>query len=148
MNEEKRQFPSGVTSTKQIRLSLIPHNGLVNAATRFELGLETHKEKAYNALSTNKNALTDVFWLIDRLSHAIEHCYKAIEILRDTRDPHRCKDDAGAIAWCGLVLGEAAFYKPPLNDPLKDQNSGKHQPMEWDPSPDFPSKVNPMKVKS
>jgi hypothetical protein len=108
--KEKRVFKSGLTSTKQPRLSLIPHAGLVNAAERFELGLEKHAETAYNKLSNNTAAaLEDRDWLIERVSHAIEHCYRMIDILID---PNKVisdlKDDAGAVAWCGLVLGEAA----------------------------------------
>ncbi len=104
MSEEKLQFKSGVTSTKQPRLSLIPHKGLVNAAVRFELGLQKHGEQAWNNLSSNQDALEDKEWLIERMSHAIEHAYCAIEKLKRGE---LALDDAGAIAWAGLVLGEA-----------------------------------------
>lgn len=108
MSEEKREFSSGVTSTKQPRLSLIPYNGLINAARRFELGIERHGEKAWNNLSTNQKALLDKDWLIERISHSINHGYNLIDLLKN--DSFVIKDalgDAGAIAWCGLVLGEA-----------------------------------------
>ncbi len=113
--EEKRDFASGVTSTKQPRLSLIPHAGLVNVAERFELGLQKHGEKAWNNLSKNQAALQDRAWLIERCSHAIEHCYRLIGFLRDNPefqeiDSYKmelAKGDAGAVAWAGLVLGEA-----------------------------------------
>lgn len=106
--EEKRDFTSGVTSTKQIRLSLIPHQGLLNAAVRFELGIERHGEKAWNNLSQNQEALKDKNWLIERLSHSIEHAYNLIDSLKDSRcNLQDALGDAGAIAWCGLVLGEA-----------------------------------------
>jgi hypothetical protein len=111
MSEEKLQFKSGVTSTKQPRLSLIPHAGLVNAAKRFELGLEKHGEKAWNSLPNNQTALLDRDWLIERCSHAIEHCYRLIDYLHKDFGILESLDvaegDAGAIAWCGLVLGEA-----------------------------------------
>ena len=104
----KVSFKSGVTSTKQPRLSLIPHKGLVNAAKRFELGIVEHKEKAWNNLSKNQAALADKEWLIERCSHAIEHCYSLIDFLSDKNANFEdAKGDAGAIAWCGLVLGEA-----------------------------------------
>jgi len=112
VKEQKRDFTSGVTSTKQPRLSLIPHAGLVNAAKRFELGLERHGEKAWNNLSTNQVALTDREWLIERCSHGIEHLYKLIDFLKQnpgyeiTQLSEAC-GDAGAVAWAGLVLGEA-----------------------------------------
>src|ERR1039458_9150780 len=82
-NGEKRDFTSGVTSTKQPRLSLIPHKGLVNAAIRFELGLERHGDKAWNNLSPNKEALKDKEWLIERVSHCIEHAYSFIDCLKN-----------------------------------------------------------------
>lgn len=105
---EKRVFKSGTTSTKQPRLSLIPHQGLVNAAKRFELGLELHGNKAWNALSTNREALKDEEWLVERCSHVIEHCYRLIEFLTHRRDSIQdALGDAGAVAWGGLVLGEA-----------------------------------------
>lgn len=111
MNEEKRDFKSGVTSTRQTRLSLIPHAGLVNAAKRFELGLEKHGEKSWNNLSDNQTALQDRDWLIERCSHAIEHCYRLIDYLHKdfgmSENFDVAEGDAGAIAWCGLVLGEA-----------------------------------------
>lgn len=108
--EDKRNFKSGVTSTKQPRLSLIPHNGLVNAAVRFELGLERHGAKAWNNLSTNQEALDDKEWLIERCSHAIEHLYRLIDNLKRPdidRNTERGLEDSGAVAWCGLVIGEA-----------------------------------------
>ena len=107
--EEKRDFTSGVTSTKQIRLSLIPHRGLVNAAKRFELGLERHGEKAWNNLSENQSALQDRDWLIERCSHGIEHLYRLIDFYagKGGISLEDAKGDAGAAAWCGLVLGEA-----------------------------------------
>ena len=112
---EKRVFKSGATSTKQPRLSLIPHKGLVNAAVRFELGLNIHGQGAYNALSPG-DQLDDADWLIERCSHAIEHAYSMIDILKKIKGP-KCINDynemlaqhAGAVAWCGLVLGEAAL---------------------------------------
>src|SRR5271166_95134 len=80
-NSEKIKFSSGATSTKQPRLSLIPHKGLVNAAVRFELGEERHKGSCYNA-GSNQQYLRDREWLIERCSHAAEHCFKLIDYLR------------------------------------------------------------------
>lgn len=108
MIEEKLEFKSGTTSTKQIRLSLIPFQGLLNAAKRFELGLEKHGTKAWNNLSSNREALKDEEWLIERCSHAITHLYSLIDFLtHQTGTIESAKGDAGAVAWCGLVLGEA-----------------------------------------
>jgi hypothetical protein len=136
--EEKRDFKSGATSTKQVRLSLIPHSGLVNAAKRFEVGLETHKEKAYNALSTNTAALADVDWLIERCSHAIEHLYCIIDQLKHRNlKVETLLPDAGAVAWCGLVLGEAfALAQESRPEPPTPR---KQQPMEYDPKDGGPN---------
>lgn len=121
MVEEKLEFKSGTTSTKQVRLSLIPHNGLINAAKRFELGIERHGEKAWNNLSPNQAALQDREWLIDRCSHAIEHAYRLIDYL--SGKPTKINEldplgDSGAIAWCGLVLGEALIKSIKEDDQL------------------------------
>ena len=104
--EEKLKFKTGATSTKQPRLSLIPHKGLVNAAQRFELGIIKHPQGVYNAL-TSQEPLGDTEWLIERVSHCIEHCYCLIDTLRTEWISSKSEGDAGAIAWCGLVLGEA-----------------------------------------
>ena len=108
--EEKITFRSGTTSTKQTRLSLIPHHGLLNAAERFELGLSKHGDKAWNNLSKNQQALEDEEWLIERCSHAIEHLYGMIDKIK-SGNLEECDGDAGAVAWCGLVLGEAIYVR-------------------------------------
>lgn len=105
--EQKRNFKSGATSTKQPRLSLIPHKGLVNAAVRFELGLERHGAGAWNNLSKDQGALEDIDWLIERVSHAIEHAYCLLDSLKTKGITKEGLGDAGALAWCGLTLGEA-----------------------------------------
>jgi hypothetical protein len=128
---EKRDFPSGVTSTKQTRLALIPHRGLINAAKRFEEGLQKHGDKAWNALSPNQAALTDVDWLIERCSHGIEHLYRIIDELRFRNvGAEGLLGDAGAVAWCGLVLGEALCIlqhekQQPFEYDVKDGGPGK-----------------------
>lgn len=103
--EEKQLFKSGTTSTKKPRFDLIPHAGLIHAANRFELGLSKHGDKAWNALSPNQDALYDIEWLIARASHGIDHCYNMIRRLSTAN--FEGDDDAGAIAWCGLVLSAA-----------------------------------------
>lgn len=111
VSETKRSFKSGTVSTKQPRLSLIPHKGLVNAAKRFELGLERHGDKAWNSLTANLAPMSDREFLLERCSHAIEHLYCLIEIIKQKNisavEVEKALGDAGAVAWCGLVLGEA-----------------------------------------
>src|SRR4051812_16573551 len=97
VEENTRQFASGTVATKQPRLSLIPYKGLVNAALRFELGLERHKEKAWNNLAKNQSALVDTDFLIERCSHAIAHLYSLIDYLtHKSKDVELAKGDAGA----------------------------------------------------
>src|ERR1039458_10067082 len=110
MKEETKVYKSGAGSKRQARLDLIPHQGLINAARRFELGLEEYKDKSYNALSKDQTPLDDKEWLIDRCNHAIEHCYRVIDYLREGEihlNPPTVLGDAGGIAWAGLVLGES-----------------------------------------
>lgn len=101
-------FKSGAVSTKQVRLSLVYFRGLRNAAKRFEEGIEVHGDNALNALAKNQEPLKDEDFLIERCSHAITHLYSLIDFLTHrSTDIEAAKGDAGAVAWCGLVLGEA-----------------------------------------
>jgi hypothetical protein len=104
--EEKRIFPSGTTSTRKPRFELLPKEGLIRAARRFELGLEMHGDRSWNALSNNQSALEDKEWLIERCSHGIQHLYNLIDKLSG-KTPLGGDDDAAAVAWCGLVLAAA-----------------------------------------
>jgi len=103
----KRKFPSGATSTIKPRLELIPANGLRRVANRFQLGLERHKEAAYDNLS-NQAPLKDKEWLIERCSHAIDHLYNCIDKLSG-KTSIGGDDDAAAVGWAGLVLAEAMY---------------------------------------
>lgn len=107
--EDKKSFISGATSSRKSRYDLIPRHGLKCAADRFELGLERHPVGCYNAL-TNQKSLDDKEWLLERLLHVIDHAYKAIEKV-NTDHTQEAYGDAGAIAFGGLVLGEAIHYQ-------------------------------------
>jgi hypothetical protein len=108
--EEKQMFTSGAVSTKKPRFDLIPVEGLIRAADRFELGLWKYKNGAYNARG-NQKPLLDKEWLIARASHGIDHLYKCIRELQSGVFDE--DDNAGAVAWCGLILAAArtAFFK-------------------------------------
>lgn len=85
---------------------MIPIEGLIRAANRFELGIEKHGQRAWNSLSENRiEPLRDKEWLVERCSHGIGHLYNLIE--RIMTGNYDGDDDAGAVAWCGLVLSAA-----------------------------------------
>lgn len=96
------EFKSGAASTKVPRLDLIPYEALCRLADRFELGLERHKEKSWNARQ-NQQALEDKEWVIARAVHTIHHALKYIEKL-EGRLADDGDDDAAAIMWAGACL--------------------------------------------
>lgn len=86
-------------------LQLIPTLALERLAERFALGIERKGDKAWNALSSNQEAIGDKELILDRLGHIIHHALK----LRDKVAASDIKaiaddDDAGAIAWGGVFL--------------------------------------------
>lgn len=101
----KEQLFSGVKSTKIPRYELIPKSALVALANRMELGIERKGDEAWNALTLHKQeALKDNAFVIERLSHCIQHCYDAIASV--VRGEDSKEDDAGAILFAGAVLAE------------------------------------------
>ena len=105
-------FTSGTTSSKIPRFDLIPYKAQLRLAKRFELGLEKHKEKSWNARS-KQDALTDEEFIIARASHVIHHAMKLIA-KRTGQLPPDEDDDAAAIAWGGIFLCEAT--EPKIDD--------------------------------
>ena len=89
------------------RFELMPKAGLVRAALRFEEGLNKHGDKAWNNLSPNQSAMTDREWLIERCSHAIQHYFTLIDKLAGKIPLDEGEDDAGAVAWAGIMLAAA-----------------------------------------
>ncbi len=114
------KFKSGATSSKIPRFDLIPYRAMCRLAARFELGLERHKEGAWNGRS-KQDSLTDREFIIQRAAHAMHHAAKLIAKL-EGRIPDDGDDDAGAIMWAGMLLSEATekgldpLYKPLEND--------------------------------
>lgn len=103
---------TSASSSKKPRFDLIPYPCLVALANVFELGLERHKELAWNALSPNvKTALDDDAWVRSRISHIISHAYSYLrerEGLIDLEEYDKNKEDDGAaIMFGGCVLVEA-----------------------------------------
>jgi len=91
------------TSSKIPNFKLIPRRALLALIKRFELGVERHGDKAWNALSKNQEALEDKEFLLERAQHAMDHASKLIAIatgqMEDDGDDH-----AAAIMWAGACL--------------------------------------------
>ncbi len=89
-------------SSKIPPFHLIPTVGLRRLAERFALGIERKGDKAWNAVSSNQEILSDKEFLIERLGHVIDHAMKLRDKLK-MRGPFVIgDDDAGAIAWAGI----------------------------------------------
>lgn len=103
--EEVKEF-SGVTSTKIPRFELIPFFTLCLFAGAFEEGIRKKNEGAWNALNAHlEDALKDKLFVVERLSHVIKHCYKAIGKVMEGKE-WEGEEDAGAIMFGGSVLAE------------------------------------------
>lgn len=110
MNEKKVKsknevdFVGGkVSSSKQPSFKLIPTVALVRLADICDLGIERKGEKSWNALSQNQEVLEDGEFILERISHVINHALQ----LRDKIIRHEVgvgDDDAGAIMWGGMFL--------------------------------------------
>lgn len=106
---KKVLFQSGAASSKIPRWDLIPPAALRRLAKRFELGLEKHGDRSWNARS-KQDALQDREWVIARASHAIDHALKFLEKYASGK-PDDGDDDASAIAWAGICLMMATEKK-------------------------------------
>ncbi len=116
------KFKSGGISSFIPRFELIPHSAMIALALRFMRGIRLKGEGAWNAL-TNQKPVADKQFVIDRLSHCINHCYLAIGRLSGTEpqaDAEEIADggDAGAIMFAGALLAEHLKW-------LKSQESVK-----------------------
>ncbi len=116
--EALQQFKYTTASIKP-KFGLIPYNALVALANRFQLGLEKHKDKSWNALSKNQPGLSDEDWVIARAEHVIHHAYQFIlkykGLIPDDND-----DDAAGVMWGGACLSEAMRVKKSLKNNSSD----------------------------
>ncbi len=103
--KDKVDFGSA-TGSKISRYELIPKVALECLSGRFEVGLERHKEKAWNALSENRHSALTKEWVMARMAHAVEHAMDAIQKINSGQffEPGFSEDDAGAIMFAGAVL--------------------------------------------
>lgn len=99
----------GSGTSETFDFHLLPINGLKNASRRFSLGQKNYKEKAYSA-NTGRQSLQDKEWLVNRCNHAIAHLYNIINYINGA-DGGEPLEDAGAVAWCGLMLSDAFWEK-------------------------------------
>lgn len=116
-------------STKIPRYELIPKPALAALASRFEVGVERHKEKAWNSLSPNFDTALTREWVIARLAHAVDHAYNALAKLHSGVEDG--EDDAGAIMFAGSVLAcyksaaKAAGSEEPISEPIESLNHSR-----------------------
>ncbi len=94
---------SYTTGNKVPRLHLIPRCALLDLTERLELGVATHAEKSWNAISSNQECLLDDHMLLERGGHCLDHVSKAIAILSGQM-PDDGDNHAGAILWFGAFL--------------------------------------------
>ena len=110
--EEIIKFDSGMVSSPAPRYGLIWLSALKALARRMMRGIRIKGESgACNALSRNQEACDDIAFVINRLEHGAEHCYKAIARLSGTMSALDAIDaadggDAGAIMFAGALLAE------------------------------------------
>jgi hypothetical protein len=88
---------------------MIPLVSVTALANRFARGERLKGKGAWSAVSASQAPLADVEFVVNRLSHAIKHCYEAIARLKGTLPPLDGQDaedggDAGAIMFAGALL--------------------------------------------
>lgn len=105
-SEEVVLYADGkIASSKCPHFHLIPTISLLRLCERFELGQKKKGDKAWNACSPNQEVLLDREWIIERLSHVIDHALKLRDkVSRGDIEGIKEDDDAGAIAWAGCFL--------------------------------------------
>jgi hypothetical protein len=109
---------SGRASSKIPPLHLIPHASLIALARRLGRGVRIKGIKgAWNACSKDQTkTMEDREFLIERLAHGIDHCYKAIARLNGQLPPLDQEEtddggDAGAIMFAGALLAAVDDYE-------------------------------------
>ena len=116
---DKVIFKSGASGSKIPRFELIPRDPLVRLVARLELGLEIHKERAWNGMADNKACLLDRAWLISRAGHVQDHAMKLIEKFKGARPMDDGEDDAAAIGFGFLALCEGTRAVQEANETIQ-----------------------------
>jgi hypothetical protein len=113
---EEIKFDSGKASTRIPSFHLIPAAALVAYAQRLERGVRLKGDGAWNASTQDQESvMKDRKFVIDRLSHCINHCLDAIARLRG-QIPYEAEEeadggDAGAIMFAGGLLAAVRQYE-------------------------------------
>src|SRR6185369_7026812 len=102
--KEEVDFAGGkVSSSNKPPLHLIPTIALTRTAEIFKLGKLIKKEKAWNATSHNQDCLHDRDFILERISHVINHAMKLRDkVLKGEMDVG--EDDAASITFGGMFL--------------------------------------------
>ena len=94
----------GALSTPCLDYSLIPPLVWEELARRFMLGEERKGSKAWNANSSNQHILLSRKFILNRISHAIQHLLNLQRKLNASEDLSQTESDPGAILWAGAFL--------------------------------------------
>ena len=117
---DTKTFHSGAISSNHTpAYHLIPLAALNAYARRLERGKRIKGEGAWNAMRTTDNyekVLQDKEFIIDRLSHCIQHCYTALGRISGQLPPLDEQErldggDAGAIMFAGGLLAAMMEYE-------------------------------------
>jgi hypothetical protein len=109
---ENVTFSGGAVSSPCPPFECIPRSAQIALANRFARGKRLKGDGAWNALSKNFNeSAEDKAFVLNRLGHAIDHCYKAISRINGILPELDAEDtadggDAGAIMFAGALLAE------------------------------------------
>jgi hypothetical protein len=87
------------------KMKLTPETSIEALEARFEKGVASYGEKAWNATS-DQSCLDNYDFISDRMTHAAQHMRLAWEKLRGITDDDG-DDDGAAIMWFGAMLSEA-----------------------------------------
>lgn len=89
----------GATTSKKPLFHLLPSEGLIRVADRFELGLVKHSKDNW------RKGIHEKEFALARLDHVIGHALRLIDKIEGRKEADG-DDDAAAITWGGLVLSE------------------------------------------
>ena len=98
-----------VASSKCPPYHLIPRAALEMLANQCGLGVKRKGSKAWNALSDNQDVLLNREFVLERISHGINHLLNSRDrILNNDFSDMETENDMAAVFWCGMFLCSAA----------------------------------------
>lgn len=105
IHEEPQEIVAGLQFSIVPKFELLPREGITRLIQRIEYGELTKGQNAWNASTSNQEALADKVALAKRLGHAIDHAYKLLDKLYGGSllyDLKKNDDDAAALQWAGM----------------------------------------------